>query len=189
MAEVTQAQRRDAPEQLELVRRFVNSRYVDEQRDSLDTPESLRGWLADHELMDGGEPVSDGDLRRALDVREGLRALMLANNDEELDRAAVERLDRAASRAGLRPRFEPGAEPLLEPDASGVDGALARLLAIVNRAVADGSWQRLKACPNESCLWAFYDRSKNQSKRWCKMEACGNAAKARAYRRRQAAQA
>ena len=38
----------------------------------------------------------------AIDVREGLRALLLANNGEELDEPAVERLERAASRAGVR---------------------------------------------------------------------------------------
>src|SRR5436190_2569670 len=187
MAKAAQGTGRDAPAELELVRRFVNSHAVDEHRDRLDSPEALRGWLADHDLMDGSEPVSEGDLRRALDVRVGLRALLLANNGEELDRSAIERLDRAASRAGLRPRFEPGADPVLEPDARGVDGALAWLLGIVTGAVADGTWQRLKVCLDETCLWAFYDRSKNRSKRWCKMEVCGNAAKARAYRQRQAA--
>lgn len=186
MAKGGQSTRRDAPAELELVRRFVNSRDDEERRDRLDSPERLREWLADHELMGAAEPVSEGDLRRALDVREGLHSLMLANNGEKADRSAIERLDRAASRAGLRPRFEPDADPVLEPDASGVDGALARLLGIVTTAVAEGTWQRLKVCPDDTCLWAFYDRSKNQSKRWCKMEVCGNAAKARAYRQRQA---
>ena len=67
----------------------------------------------------------------------------------------------------------------------GVDGALARLLAIVAAAVADGSWERLKACPREECEWAFYDKSKNRSGRWCKMESCGNIEKAKAFRERQ----
>ena len=179
--------RKDALEQLELVRSFVNTRHLDRHTEELGTTDSLREWLAERGLMDAAEPVSEGDLRRAHDVREGLRALLLANNGEPLDRAAVERLDRAASRAGLRPRFEPGSEPVLEPDASGVDGALARLLAYVTRAVVDGNWERLKACPLEGCLWAFYDRSKNRSRRWCSMDVCGNVAKARAYRQRHAA--
>jgi predicted RNA-binding Zn ribbon-like protein len=57
----------------------------------------------------------------------------------------------------------------------------------VTRAVVDGNWERLKACPLEGCLWAFYDRSKNRSRRWCSMDVCGNVAKARAYRQRHAA--
>jgi predicted RNA-binding Zn ribbon-like protein len=110
--------------------------------------------------------------------------LLLANNGVELDQAAVECLDRAASRAGVRVRFRPGEDPALTPDAGGVDGAIARLLAIVAEATGDGSWARLKACPKEDCFWAFYDRTKNRSGKWCKMEVCGNVEKARAYRER-----
>ena len=175
-----------APGELELVRAFVNSvDYFDEDED-LPTPDALRAWLVAHELMEADEPVSDGDLRRALDVREGLRALLLANNELPLDETKVERLDRAASRAGLRPRFRPGEDPGLVPDAAGVDGALARLLSIVAASVADGSWERFKACPRDACFWAFYDSTKNRSKRWCRMESCGNAEKARSYRERHA---
>ena len=33
-------------------------------------------------------------------------------------------------------------------------------------------------------MWAFYDRSKNRSGRWCSMDSCGNVEKARAFRER-----
>ncbi|MGH2716895.1 MAG: CGNR zinc finger domain-containing protein, partial [Thermoleophilaceae bacterium] len=97
----------------------------------------------------------------------------------------VARLDRAVARAGVRMRFRAGAEPALEPESAGVDGALGRLMAIVSGAVEQGGWVRLKACHRDPCFWAFYDRSKNRSGRWCKMEACGNIEKARAFRARQ----
>lgn len=178
-----------APEPLHLVQRFVNSVDFEDGEEELASPEALRAWLAERGLMDAGEPVSDADLRRALDVREGLRALMLANNGLELDEDKVERLDRAAGRASVRVCFQPGSDPELVPDAGGVDGALARLMAIVAAAVSHGQWERLKACPRHSCLWAFYDQSKNRSGRWCKMEVCGNVEKARAYRERHRADA
>jgi predicted RNA-binding Zn ribbon-like protein len=180
-----------APRPLYLVQRFVNSVDLMDAKgkpspetEELTSPEALRDWLAERELMGADEPVSEGDLRRALDVREGLRALLLANNGAPLEAAAVERLDRAASRAGLRLRFSPEDQPQLSPDAAGVDGAIARLMSIVAAAVNDGHWERLKACPREDCFWAFYDRTKNRSGRWCTMDVCGNAEKARAYRER-----
>jgi predicted RNA-binding Zn ribbon-like protein len=173
-----------APEPLDLVQRFVNSLDMDHEDEELARPDQLREWLAERGLMSADEPVSEGDLRRALDVREGLRALLLANNGEPLDEAAVKRLERAASRAGVRLSFGQAGRPELVPDAVGVDGAIAHLMAIVAGAERDGSWERLKACPRDSCYWAFYDRSKNRSKRWCRMEACGNVEKARAYRER-----
>jgi predicted RNA-binding Zn ribbon-like protein len=58
---------------------------------------------------------------------------------------------------------------------------------IVHGAIADGTWQRLKACRDHSCEWAFYDHTKNRSGAWCTMEECGNRAKARSYRERHGA--
>src|SRR4051794_1409769 len=173
-----------APDPLDLVQRFVNSLDIDHGDEELQTPDALRDWFAERGLLSSDERVSEGDLRRAIDVREGLRALLLANNGEELDAAAVDRLERAASRAGVRVSFGPDGQPILVPDAVGVDGAIARLMAIVAASRVDGTWRRLKACPRESCFWAFYDRSKNRSGRWCTMEVCGNVEKARSYRER-----
>jgi predicted RNA-binding Zn ribbon-like protein len=183
ITDISEAKRAPAP--LGVLQRFVNSVSFERGEEELETPEALRAWLVERELMDPDEPVSEGDLRRALDVREGLRALLFANNGHELDTAAVERLDRAASRAGVCLHFDGTDGSLrLEPDATGVDGAIARLMADVARATHEGSWERLKACPEETCRWAFYDHSKNRSARWCSMETCGNLHKARAYRAR-----
>jgi predicted RNA-binding Zn ribbon-like protein len=131
--------------------------------------------------------VGEADLARALDVREGLRALLMAHNGEPLDRARLERLDRVARRVQVHVCFGDDAEPQLVAESGGVDGALARLLAIVATAAEQGTWQRLKACPRDCCTWAFYDRSKNRSGRWCSMESCGNVEKARAFRERRRA--
>jgi predicted RNA-binding Zn ribbon-like protein len=95
-------------------------------------------------------------------------------------------LDAAARRARLTLRFTGADETALEPAAGGVDGALGRLLAIVKAALDDGTWQRLKVCPADTCLWAFYDASRNRSAVWCDMRVCGNRAKVRGYRERHA---
>lgn len=174
-----------APEPLNLVQDYVNTVDLEGGRDDFGSPDGLRDWLAERGLMRPAEQVGEGDLRRAVDVREGLRAVLLANSGHELDAGAVERLNLAASRAGLRVIAGRDGELALEPDAAGVDGAIGRLLAVVARASADGSWERLKACVHDTCRWAFYDRSKNRSGKWCRMEECGNVEKARAYRERQ----
>jgi predicted RNA-binding Zn ribbon-like protein len=183
------ASSKEAPGELRLVQRFVNTADFMTGEDELATPDALRAWLADNDLMPGDLPVAEAEHCRAVDVREGLRALLLANNGDPLDTATLERLNRGASRAGLVMRVDEEGTPVLEPDASGLDAAMARLMAIVARAQADGTWSRLKACPRESCLWAFYDYSKNHSARWCRMEVCGNVEKARKYRERHKAPA
>src|SRR5215203_3767866 len=100
------------------------------------------------------------------------------------DRAAVRRLNRALGPALLQPRFDPAGGWHLDPGAGGVDGALARLAAVVVDAMDDGTWSRLKPCRNHGCRWLFYDHSTNRSGTWCTMSVCGNRRKARAYRRR-----
>ena len=83
--------------------------------------------------------------------------------------------------------FGPGGEPRLSAaSSSGASAVLARLLAVIARADAEGTWERLKVCPADDCLWAFYDFSRNHSRSWCDMRVCGNRAKARAFRSRQA---
>jgi predicted RNA-binding Zn ribbon-like protein len=172
-----------APAPLELVQRFVNSVDRESGEDELAGPDQLRAWLAERDLIGRDERVSRADFERAIDVREGLRALLMANNGMAADEERVARLNRASERAGLRVAFA-DAEPSLTPERKGVDGAIGSLLAIVAGAVEQGSWQRLKACPRDVCHWAFFDHSKNRSGRWCLMEVCGNIEKARAFRER-----
>jgi predicted RNA-binding Zn ribbon-like protein len=174
----------EAPGELETVRLFVNTLHEDLTGEELDTPEALQAWLARHGLADRRTPVRPADLRRAREVREALRRLMLANNGEELDGDAVETLNRTADRARVGAAFDDHASWRLEPAAGGVDRALGELLAIVFRSMSGGTWHRLKACHNPTCAYAFYDHSKNRSGRWCDMASCGNRAKARAYRER-----
>lgn len=176
-----------APQPLCLVQRFVNSVDLESGEDELASPDALRDWFAARELIEPGANVSAADLRRALAVREGLRALLRHNNGLPLDDERVERLDAAVRRAGVRVRFSPGRDPELVAEADGMDGAIARLMAIVAAAVEQGRWERLKACPREECEWAFYDRSKNRSGRWCNMDSCGNLEKAKAFRERRRA--
>jgi predicted RNA-binding Zn ribbon-like protein len=179
-------QRNEAPGELELVRRFVNTRDVEEGTDELDGPDSLLGWFVGMELLDEETSADEGDLKRALALREGIRSLLLArSNGEEIEPADLRELDRAAGSVPLAVRFGEDGSPTLEPESSGVSAALGRILAAVVRAADEGIWGRLKVCPNDACQWAFYDRSRNRSGRWCTMEVCGNRMKARAFRQRQ----
>ena len=176
-----------APGELETVRGFVNTRDVDEDVEELATPAALAAWLREHELTgdDGGDVrATAADLRRAIELREALRAHLVAHHGEPLAAGAAATLDAAARRARLGVRFTGADETALAPEAGGVDGALGRLLAIVARAIEAGTWKRLKVCPADSCLWAFYDTSRNRSAVWCDMRVCGNRAKVRGFRER-----
>jgi predicted RNA-binding Zn ribbon-like protein len=171
----------DAPGELGLVQRFVNTADLDAGTDRFDDAAGLEGWLAEAGL---GARVDAAGRERVVAFREALRALLLANHGETPDPAAIAALDAVAREAPMIVAFDRAGAATLAPSRPGVDGVLARLLAIVARAQAEGTWPRLKACPSDSCRWAFYDRSRNRSRTWCAMSVCGNRAKARSYRAR-----
>ena len=178
--------REAAPGPLALVQAFVNTVASEGELhwEAFAGPGSLRSWLVGQGLLADGEPVGEADLGRAKEVREALRALLAANNGGAADPGAVRALNRAAERARLTVRFAADGSAALKPGAGGVDGAVGRVLAAAQAGMAEGTWVRLKACANGGCAWAFYDRSKNRSGRWCSMNVCGNRKKTRAYRRR-----
>ena len=171
---------------LELVQDFVNSADFEEQRDDLRDARGLVRWLASHRLAEPHARAREADAADARAVREALRELLRANNGLAVDEAAAAAtLDAAARRAGLAVRFDTGAIRLV-PRGRGVQGALGSVLAAAAAAMADGSWQRLKACRSDSCRWAFVDHARNHSRQWCSMSACGNREKARVFRERHA---
>jgi predicted RNA-binding Zn ribbon-like protein len=177
-----------APGGLALVQAFLNTHYDLTAAcggEVLADPRTLRDWLASASLIGEHAPMRHPDLARALAVREGLRALAFANNGEEFDAAAVGAMRQASAGAGVEVRIEADGPRFIAASPVAVGSALGVLLAMTARAMIDGTWPRLKACPGRACGWVFYDHSKNQSARWCSMKVCGDREKARAYYQRQ----
>jgi len=177
--------RKGAPGDLAVVQSFINTADLRPGKEELGDPAALKAWFLAHGLLDRHERLTDADLRHALEVREALRDLLVANDDGTPSHAAIQTLSRAARGAHVVVQFDANGKAALRSAATGVDAALGRLLAITTESMIDGSWERLKACGDETCRWAFYDWSKNHSSAWCAMESCGNRVKARRYRSRQ----
>jgi predicted RNA-binding Zn ribbon-like protein len=158
------------------VQRFVNTLDIENGREELETPAALQALLAELGVLGGGEGVTEADLRRALEVREALRELLLANNGGTVSGESLGTLESAARAAHFALRLHPAAGELV-PEAPGLDGALGRVLSVVHASMVDGAWTRLKACRRDVCFWVFYDQSKNRSSTWCAMSVCGNRTK------------
>jgi hypothetical protein len=174
-----------APGDLEVLQRFVNLHVHDEQGRTVEPPlEMVRAFLVERGLLAADAPFAPEDHRSALRLATGLRALVLADEDDPLPEEEATAIDAVSEAAGLHPHFSYG-RPMLVPAESGVAGALGRLVAIAFLAQFDGTWSHLKQCANQECRAVFYDRSKNRSGRWCSMASCGNRAKVRAWRERQ----
>jgi predicted RNA-binding Zn ribbon-like protein len=169
-----------------MVQAFVNTLDIENGIEELQIPKDLQALLVRIGALDeGAPPLGDVDLLRALEVREALRRLLLANNGVPVDPEALAALEASARAAHLSLAFAPEGQSSLSPQAPALDGALGRILSVVHDSMAAGTWPRLKACRRDVCHWVFYDRSKNRSSTWCAMSVCGNRTKKkRAYRRK-----
>jgi predicted RNA-binding Zn ribbon-like protein len=172
---------------LQLLQDFVNTNDLEGDRDLLGTPQLLVEWLAQRGELGPADQPDAATHARAIAVREGVRALARANNDEALDETLVSAMNQAARSVALSLEVSPIAgdgEWRLRPVGGGIDGFTGRVLAAVACVMAAGTWSRVKACRNDGCRWLFYDRSRNRSGTWCTMAICGSRSKARAYRAR-----
>jgi predicted RNA-binding Zn ribbon-like protein len=167
---------------IELVRDFVNTADLEDGEEKLADVRALQYWLVFHGLAELSDRATAADLEQALAVREALRELLRAHTGVEADVEEASRvLDEAARRLGLTLRFADGTI-VFGPAERGLGG----VLAAVATAMADGSWERLKACRSDTCRWAFIDTARNHSRQWCDMKVCGNREKARRFRSRNA---
>ena len=168
---------------LGLVQAFVTV-DLEAGEEQLTDPNTLAAWLVARGLLAQIEPAGDGDLKHAIAVREAIRGVIGINSGAGLYPVEVATLNGAAAASRLRARFGADGKARLEPEAGGVEGAIGRIVAALFAAMGDEDWTRLKLCGSRSCRWAFYDRSRNHSSRWCKMASCGNRQKAKRFRAR-----
>jgi predicted RNA-binding Zn ribbon-like protein len=169
---------------LGLVQAYVNTVDLQDGPEELTDPNTLVAWLVARGLMEPGQPAGQADLKHAIAVREAIRGLIAANSGGKVYPLDIAILNEAATASRLRARFGADGKARLDPEAGGVAGAMGRLVAALYSAMADEDWTRLKLCGSQSCRWAFYDRSRNHSSRWCTMASCGNRQKAKRFRDR-----
>ncbi|GGI92725.1 hypothetical protein GCM10011581_32400 [Saccharopolyspora subtropica] len=152
----------DFDHDIELVLAFLNTCDAEKGIDFLDDPGQWQQWCTDRGM--GEAPGIDA----AREIRDTMRT---------------------AVSYGARPRILDTSWPVQVslragvPTLTGTD-ALGSVLVAAARLVHTGHWDRIKICPADDCLWAFYDRSRNRSRTWCSMRVCGNREKARSWRER-----
>lgn len=186
---------------LALLEAFLNSHDNGTRDEWFDPehPEYFEEWAhgpaAADGVQDGGEPFMRAvatryaalagpsaaveEVRRARAVRDGLMA-MISEGDAA---PAVDGLNAVLSDLSVRIRVRDGIE--LEPVGQGPLAVTAAAVLAAHRIQVSGNWGRLRLCRSDDCHWAFFDRSKNRSRVWCAMSACGARSKSRAYRERQ----
>jgi predicted RNA-binding Zn ribbon-like protein len=178
-----------APMPLLLVQAFVNTFEADRDSDLLREPDTAQNWFAAAGLAHAETVLGHEELRAAREVRESVRRLLAANSGSQ-SRGAHDLgpLQAAARNCELLFEVDPDGRVHLERSPGpGPKIDWARLLLVIRDTQVDGTWQRLRACENHECGWAFYDRSHGRRGRWCAMSGCGNRMKNRSLRARRRA--
>jgi predicted RNA-binding Zn ribbon-like protein len=186
---VPAGEEKPAPGPLLLVQSFVNTWDADAGTDVLSDAGRAAGWLRDAGLLGRHGGVTAGDLQMAHQVRESIRALLAANGSGRPPAAAdLGPLRELARTAQPRLTLDPAGQVRLDPGPRArLDDGLVELLLIIRDSQRSGEWQRLKTCRNQTCMWAFYDRSHSRRGAWCDMAICGNRIKNRNFRARRGA--
>src|SRR5216683_2820812 len=129
-------------------------------------PAAGRDWLTRAGLSSADRAPEPAELDLARRVRESIRAMLVANSGGPQPAPGDLQAIQAAAQAS-RPALQigPGGQISLaaEPDGP-LEAGLVTLLLAIRDAQHDGTWQRLKACGNPDCRWAFYDRSHSRAR-------------------------
>jgi predicted RNA-binding Zn ribbon-like protein len=173
-----------------LVRDFVNTYEPQTDEEQFTGPDQLTGWFREHADLPAGTRLSAADLETVQQIREGLRQVLLEHAGHESEAGSQQALDAALAGIPVRAALSGGRLRLLPDCNAPLSQALAPVLDAIRESTELQAWPRLKACARESCRWAYYDGSRNQTRRWCSMAGCGNQVKMRrAYAVRKAAAA
>jgi predicted RNA-binding Zn ribbon-like protein len=167
------------PDDLGRLVSLLNTVDLEAGLDQLADLTGLDAWLG----AAGSRSSTAQELTIARQLRAGLRALAASNCGHALDAVVLADAARCATRLPVSIQLAPGGSALLV-GGEGAARTLGEVLASYARAVEQGRWSRVKLCASPSCRWAFWDGSKNGSRKWCAMSVCGSRAKMRSYRQR-----
>jgi predicted RNA-binding Zn ribbon-like protein len=183
---------------------FVNTKIAENgmPKDLLEGPADVAAWAVSVKLLDvprakklaklWQETESREEFEEVLRFRKVLHALVEAISRSE----AVTPLTLREINTQLRKlrdiRRLPSDEGFIKRFSLEIH-APSQLLGPVAEAASNlmcyGNPAYVKKCENPACVLYFYDGTKNHSRRWCSMKACGNRTKVAAFYQRQRQQA
>ena len=134
-------------------------------------------------LVANDETQSKAFLVAALRLRGALSALFAAFTSGRMpDQADIETLNAALAAAKAAERVawtSEGMRSVALADPGSLDDGLWPIAKAAEQVLISAEPRRVKICGSPTCQWLFLDNSKNATRRWCRMEVCGNREKGR----------
>lgn len=168
---------------------LVNSQHG-RGRDLLEDERWLQEYLARWGYDPAGPP-SERERARLVTLRALLRRIAEALDEGKrpsaADLAHLNRALRGSSFSRELVASEAAFDLPLVPVRRDWRWVLSEIAASVADLLAGGEAARVKVCDNPDCRFAFYDVTKNRSRRWCAQTTCGNRHKVQQFRARRRA--
>lgn len=173
---------------------FVNTLRADwarpdggaDRSDLFHSPTDLARWLWAADLVPSPVPISHRVYEQALELRDAIDLGVDAiAGDLPVPGATVEVINGWMERVERQVLTVEGGTPVLRRLAASdfAAAALSQLAIDAARLLGTEQRTRVRICAG-GCGIRFYDHSPAGRRRWCSMQRCGNAAKARRYRAR-----
>ena len=146
----------------------------------------LASWLAARFPRLDPADIGERELVDARSLRDAIARLAAAAADREpADPDGVDTINLFAATPDVPPAL-PGGRRHAGASRIRVGQALSTLARDAVALFADADSGRIRRCTAEDCRRVFHDESRTANRRWCSMQRCGNRAKVRAYRAREA---
>jgi predicted RNA-binding Zn ribbon-like protein len=165
------------PSEIALIRELVNTVEWQEDDESWSTIADLAAWMSERAMS--ASRLTTADLVGARRIREGLREVLLGHAGHQPRHFAIDDLNDALSGVSMTLMFEVDGGARVTANRNGGRYSLAPIVEAIEVARRHPGWSRLKACSRDTCRWAYWDASRNGSRRWCSMQGCGNYIKMR----------
>jgi predicted RNA-binding Zn ribbon-like protein len=173
----------------------VDWRGQDQPEESLTDYRDLIEWSRAASVLDDAEAEellrqgamspqhAESVYLRGIELREAIyRVFSAACEDAEPAEPDLETLNQVLSDALSHTRLvHLGGVYEMGYDSKPPEYVLWRLAASASELLTSEDVDRVKRCASDECGWLFLDMSRNRSRRWCRMEGCGNRMKARRH--------
>ncbi len=171
---------------------FVNTRRERWWRDieTLVIPSDLVRWLLQAGLLNQTATATSAQVLAAHRLREAINTgIQAATDDMPVPPRAIGEINSWLAYASPVLRLEASEDDhphlIATPPPDAIRHALARVaLDAANLLGTEDQRHRLRICASPTCSARFYATSRAATRRWCSMQGCGNAAKARRHRAR-----
>lgn len=146
------------------------------------TPSRLDAWFLENDLAVA--PCTPDDLRAAVELREAIHRVMVADATEECwPEAAVDVINRSSAHGNASAHLGMDGTRVWHWGGGGTArDALSVVAADAIEVLSGHRGGRLALCASPTCREPFLDVSQNHTRKWCDMNYCGNRYKKARFR-------